>query len=89
MERDVGISYGASNVLQERMLISSDVYNAPVCSACGLIGGLKREGRVYICNKCKGEVKNVKMPYVTKLLMQELMSMGIAPRLKVENSVIA
>lgn len=91
MERDVGISYGASNVLNERMLISSDAYKAPVCSNCGLIGGLIREGRVYVCNSCKNQssMKTVKMPYVSKLLMQELMSMGIAPKLKVENTVLA
>ena len=81
----VGISYGASKVLNERMLISSDLYEAPVCDKCGFIG-LKRKvtGRAYVCSGCSGEIKTVKMPYASKLLMQELMSMGIAPRLKTE-----
>ena len=85
MERDVGISYGASKVLNERMLISSDLYEAPVCDKCGFIG-LKRKvtGRAYVCTGCSGEIKTVKMPYASKLLMQELMSMGIAPRLRTE-----
>tara|TARA_B100001248_G_scaffold219964_1_gene175632 strand:+ start:812 stop:4105 length:3294 start_codon:yes stop_codon:yes gene_type:complete len=85
MERDVGISYGASKVLNERMLISSDLYEAPVCDKCGFIG-LKRKvtGRAYVCSGCSGEIKTVKMPYASKLLMQELMSMGIATRLKTE-----
>jgi DNA-directed RNA polymerase II subunit RPB2 len=85
MERDVGISYGASNVLNERMLISSDLYEAPVCDTCGLIGvQRKTTGKLFVCSGCSGEIKSVKMPYVSKLLMQELMSMGIAPRLKTE-----
>lgn len=64
MERDCGIAHGVPHVLQERMMISSDAYEAPVCE-CGTIG----------C-RC-GASQKIMMPYPTKLLCQELMSMGI------------
>lgn len=92
MERDVGISHGASCVLNERMLISSDAYKAPVCNKCGLIGGIQRDvskGRSYFCScdskQTKDNIKHVTMPYVAKLLLQELMSMGIKTKLKIED----
>ena len=72
MERDCGIAHGAPNVLRERMLLSSDAYETPVC-ACGTIG----------C-EC-GTVENVTMPYPSKLLFQELMSMGV--RVNIRTSV--
>jgi len=77
--------------LNERMLISSDAYDAPVCSACGMIG-LKRNTNWSVCSACESKaedssIRSVQMPYVTKLLMQELMSMGIAPRIKTEVQV--
>ncbi len=81
MERDVGISHGASAVLNERMHISSDAYNAPVCKKCGLIGGLVRKGRLYGCTCGSSDLKMVTMPYASKLLCQELMSMGVNPKL--------
>ena len=81
MERDCLVGYGSSSVLYERMLLSSDVYEANVCSTCGLIG---YDG---YCAECKSRegVKKVRMPYACKLLFQELMSMGIAPRLRVSD----
>lgn len=89
MERDVGISYGASAVLNERMHLSSDSYKAPVCQDCGLIGGLTRSGRKYLCSGCNTEnIKQATMPYASKLLLQELMSMGIAPKINVEDKKI-
>ena len=81
MERDCLVGYGASSVLYERMLLSSDVYEANVCSKCGLIG---YDGYCAECKTREG-VKTVRMPYACKLLFQELMSMGIAPRLRVSD----
>ena len=96
MERDVGISHGASNVLHERMLLSSDAYEAPVCNKCGMIGGMKNDFGSVVCTcmdiekKDDGEskestIRKVTMPYVTKLLFQELMAMGISPKIKVKD----
>jgi len=38
MERDCLIAYGASQLLLERLMLSSDKYDVEVCSTCGLIG---------------------------------------------------
>jgi DNA-directed RNA polymerase II subunit RPB2 len=83
MERDCGVAHGASAVLHERMMISSDAYDAPICEHCGLIGTVITDilGDFY-CKNCQSkDVHKVQMPYAGKLLMQELMSMGIAPKI--------
>jgi DNA-directed RNA polymerase III subunit RPC2 len=38
MERDCLIGYGASLLLMERLMISSDAFTASVCRKCGLLG---------------------------------------------------
>jgi DNA-directed RNA polymerase III subunit RPC2 len=73
MERDCLIGYGASLLLQERLMISSDAFNADVCAACGLLGSANW------CQYCRtGEHMAVlRIPYACKLLFQELTSMNI------------
>lgn len=79
MERDCLIGYGASSLITERLMTSSDVFEAYVCKACGV---LAFKG---CCVSCKdtGPTK-VRMPYACKLLFQELMSMNILPKLHIE-----
>jgi len=78
MERDCLIGYGASNLIMERLMISSDAFTAHVCESCGLLG---YEGW---CQRCRtGEkVSSIRLPYACKLLFQELQSMNIATRLR-------
>lgn len=78
MERDCLIGYGASMLLIERLMKSSDEFTINVCDKCGLIG---YSG---YCTTCAtGQLMStVKCPYGTKLLFQELLSMNIAPRLR-------
>jgi hypothetical protein len=38
MERDCLISYGAANLITERLMISSDQFDVHVCEGCGLLG---------------------------------------------------
>ncbi|RDW35254.1 hypothetical protein B0I72DRAFT_133343 [Yarrowia lipolytica] len=80
MERDCVIAYGASQLLLERLMYSSDAFEADVCQKCGLLG---YQGW---CNSCQTTAHVVKMtlPYAAKLLFQELVSMNIAPRLKLK-----
>jgi len=40
MERDCLIAYGASGMLIERLMISSDAYDAVVCGQCGMLCGM-------------------------------------------------
>jgi DNA-directed RNA polymerase III subunit RPC2 len=37
MERDCLIAYGASSLLLERLMISSDAFTAHVCQQCGML----------------------------------------------------
>jgi DNA-directed RNA polymerase III subunit RPC2 len=38
MERDCLIAYGAASLLLERLMLSSDAFDAHVCTRCGLLG---------------------------------------------------
>lgn len=90
MERDCGVAHGAAAVLHERMMISSDKYDAPICEQCGLIGTVvqKESCEPMKCSMC-GDTKihTIQMPYAGKLMMQELMSMGISPQLVIKESI--
>ena len=82
MERDCIIAHGASLFLKERLFESSDAYQLPVCSECGLFARNvrnKKHLRCDICNNTKS-IYLVKIPYAFKLLIQELQSMKIAAR---------
>lgn len=77
MERDCLIGYGASMMLIERLMVSSDQCEVDVCNKCGLLGYCGW------CNSCKssGQVSSITMPYACKLLLTELQSMNITARL--------
>ena len=63
-------------MLLERLLYSSDDSTVLICGDCGFFQHLKR------CSSCKTQnVRKVKMPYACKLLFQELISMGIRPKI--------
>ncbi|KAI9686121.1 MAG: DNA-directed RNA polymerase III core subunit ret1 [Bogoriella megaspora] len=81
MERDCLIAYGASQLLLERLMLSSDVYEVDVCEHCGMMG---YGGWCQSCKKSDGVVK-VRMPYAAKLLIQELLSMNVKAKLKLED----
>ncbi|ORX62963.1 DNA-directed RNA polymerase III subunit RPC2 [Hesseltinella vesiculosa] len=83
MERDCLIGYGASMLLLERLMISSDSFEIHVCDACGLIG---YAGWCQYCKSSKG-MKSLNIPYACKLLFQELMAMNISPRMILEDAV--
>lgn len=76
MERDCLLAYGASNLLLERLLISSDLFHVHVCGKCGLF---KAEAYCESCNT--KDVHKVRLPYACKLLFQELLAMNIKPRI--------
>eukprot|EP00455_Lapot_gusevi_P048942 TRINITY_DN684_c0_g1_i17.p1 TRINITY_DN684_c0_g1~~TRINITY_DN684_c0_g1_i17.p1 ORF type:complete len:443 (-),score=119.87 TRINITY_DN684_c0_g1_i17:93-1421(-) len=81
MERDCLIGYGASMLLIERLMISSDSFPVNVCKDCGLIGYENW------CQYCKNgdHLALLNIPYACKLLFQELQAMSIVPRLRLEN----
>lgn len=81
MERDCLISYGASMLIMERLMISSDAFDVDVCNTCGMLAYCSW------CNSCRSSasVSKISMPYACKLLFQELQSMNVVPRLKLKN----
>ncbi|PSK45193.1 DNA-directed RNA polymerase III subunit RPC2 [Elsinoe australis] len=73
MERDCLIAYGASQLLLERLMISSDKHEVDVCGSCGFMG---YKGWCGYCQTSRGVVK-MTVPYAAKLLVQELLSMNV------------
>lgn len=73
MERDCMISHGTSMFLKERLCDVSDPFDAPVCNKCGNISNTDTT-----CGICDSDsISKVGLPYVSKLVLQELNSMGI------------
>ncbi|KAK6432036.1 DNA-directed RNA polymerase III complex subunit Rpc2 [Oleoguttula sp. CCFEE 5521] len=81
MERDCLIAYGASQLLLERLMLSSDAHDVDICEKCGLMG---YHGWCQSCQATGGMVR-MTIPYAAKLLVQELMSMNVSARLRLED----
>ena len=83
MERDCLIAYGASMMLKDRLLEESDKAEVSVCERCGLLSYYDIKQRRHICRVCgdKAKISTVVIAYAFKLLLQEMMSLNIAPRL--------
>ncbi|KAH1241741.1 DNA-directed RNA polymerase III subunit 2 [Glycine max] len=120
MERDCLIAYGASMLIYERLMLSSDPFEVQaiiwtfmliphvetmffgvgsgrkesgdvkeeVCTACGLLGYYNHKLKTGICSSCKNgdNISTMKLPYACKLMIQELQSMNIVPRLKLADA---
>jgi len=86
MERDCLIGHGASALLRDRLLEESDRAIVLVCENCGLLSYYDIKQNRYICRVCgeKAVISPAAMSYAFKLLTQELMALGIAARIKLQ-----
>ncbi|TXT56784.1 MAG: DNA-directed RNA polymerase subunit B [Candidatus Thorarchaeota archaeon] len=89
MERDVLIGHGAAILLKGRLLDESDKSNMLVCEECGLIGVYDRNKDQYYCPICGtgSKINSVVVSYAFKLLIQEMMSLGLACRLRLKEMI--
>ncbi len=85
MERDTLIGHGTAMVLRDRLLENSDAYIMYVCRKCGHIAWFNANKRKFECpiHGTDGDVVPVKVPYAFKLLLQEITSLMIKPKLVV------
>jgi len=88
MERDCLIGHGAAMVIKDRLLDESDGTLQYVCgnSNCGHIAILDRRGtlRCPVCGN-NSTIYQVQTSYAFKLLLDELLSLGVAMRLQLED----
>ena len=86
MERDCLIAYGASMILKDRLLDESDRSDMLVCERCGLVAYHDAKQRKFVCKICgdKAVIDSVSVAYAFKLLLQEMQSLNIAPRLLIK-----
>jgi DNA-directed RNA polymerase subunit B len=89
MERDTLTGHGAAMVIKDRLLDESDGTTLHVCGNpdCGHVAIADRSGSFY-CPVCKNNnnISPIQTSYAFKLLMDELLSMGVAMRLQLEES---
>lgn len=88
MERDCLIGHGAAMVIKDRLLDESDGTTQYVCGnpACGHLAIKDRRGnlRCPVCGN-NSKIYPVQTSYAFKLLLDELLSLGVAMRLQLED----
>ena len=87
MERDSLISHGAMNFLKESYTLRSDDYKCYICKMCGRIGIVNPNKNIYMCKFCNNNYSfdEVRIPYCSKLFIQEMESQFVSMRLITKN----
>ena len=91
MERDAIIAQGMASFLNERLCKCSDTHITHVCGICGILAYRHKDRNsteelspndVYYCHVCKNfnNIFKISIPYAAKLLVHNLMAMGIIIR---------
>lgn len=81
MEKDTFVAHGASQLLKERF--DSDRAVIPICEKCGLVAIDDKYKNKQYCSTCGENVKvsYVEMAYAFKLMLDEIKSLGVYPKL--------
>jgi len=98
MERDALVAHGMAKFIKEKLLDNSDAYATYVCDKCGLFAqrfyrkihsAETSANDTYYCPSCNNhnEISKIVIPYAFKLLIHELMSMCIAPRIRTKKNI--
>ena len=82
MEVECNWAHGISSFLKERFMECSDNYRIFVCKKCGMPATVNKEKNMYSCKPCrnKSHFAQIRIPYATKLMLQEVQTMSIATR---------
>ncbi len=85
MEKDCFVAHGASLLLKERF--DSDRTIVPVCENCGIIAVRDEFKDKSYCPICGDNVtiSNIEVSYAFKLILDEFKTLGIYPKLQLEN----
>ncbi|MEK6904348.1 MAG: DNA-directed RNA polymerase subunit B [Nanoarchaeota archaeon] len=85
MEKDCLVAHGASLLLKERF--DSDKTVVHICEQCGMFAVNDTFRSRRFCIKCGSnvEITAIEISYAFKLLLDELKSMGISPRLRLKS----
>ncbi|MEM2574792.1 MAG: hypothetical protein QXF77_10335, partial [Candidatus Jordarchaeales archaeon] len=88
MEVDCLVGHGASILLRETIRERSDLTRVYICEECGALAVQAQNRKLYcpICGE-KARISKTVVSYAFKLLVQELMSMCIFPRIKLEGII--
>ncbi|CCC41654.1 DNA-directed RNA polymerase subunit B [Haloquadratum walsbyi] len=89
MERDTVIGHGAAMVLQERLLDSSDKEEVYVSADTGMVA-VEDRGQRRIYDPVTGDeddIHEIEISYAFKLLLDEMIALGIRPRLDLQDAV--
>jgi DNA-directed RNA polymerase II subunit RPB2 len=89
MEKDAMVAHGMAQFLKERMMETADAHTFHICDICGLLAQKVIDKNYHICKACKNysKISKVNMPYAFKLMVQELMSVNIAPRIMTNKTI--
>jgi DNA-directed RNA polymerase subunit B' len=89
MERDVFIGHGAAMTLKERLLDESDRETVYVSADSGMVAVEDvNQRRVYDpLSGSESDIHEIEVSYAFKLLLDEMIALGIRPRLELEDAV--
>ena len=86
MERDSLLSHGVASFIKESYTTRSDNYKCFICKMCGRVAIANPQKNIFRCNFCNNdyEFDEVRIPYCTKLFIQECEAQNVCMRLVTE-----